>query len=223
MKEINIEELKDNTLNKINNVTSELLKGNAYYLWSPELSTKLPKEGDMSVQEINGVPYEIIHVRADNVQKKYLGDNADVAIQSRDIAYNDMINNPNYGLRAIGFKKPTLDVFMVRLHKQAEVTVSDEEVFSDTIEDLGELSIDAIFNNASQGDTIAKQAKEMLAGRNSQQIENVPITSDSLFVISNYLTRVVDKINDQLNHFETEDGRSFKVTDPEIINYISNF
>lgn len=217
-----IEELKDNTLNKINNITSELLKGNAYYLWSPELSTKLPNTGDMSVQEINGVPYEIIHVRADNVQKKYLGDNADVAIQSKDIAYNDMINNPNYGLRAIGFKKPTLDVFMVRLHKQAEVTVNDEEVFSDTIEDLGELSIEAIFNNASQGDTIAKQAKEMLAGRNSQQIENVPITSDSLFVISNYLTRVVDKINDQLNHFETEDGRSFKVTDPEIINYIRN-
>ena len=66
-----IDELKDNTINKINNVSSELLKGNVYYLWSPELSTKLPNTGDMSVQEINGVPYEIIHVRADNVQKKY--------------------------------------------------------------------------------------------------------------------------------------------------------
>ena len=176
----------------------------------------------MSVQEINGVPYEIMHVRADNVQKKYLGDNSNVAIQSRDIAYNDMINNPNYGLRAIGFKKPTLDVFMVRVHKQAEVVIEPEEMMSDTIEDLGSLSIDAIFTNASQGDTIAKEAQGLLQNRNYKKGRDIAITSDSFFVISNYLTRVVDKINDQLNHFKTEDGRTFKVTDPKLINYIRN-
>ena len=217
-----IDELKDNTINKINNVSNELLKGNVYYLWSPELSTKLPDVGDMSVQEINGVPYEIMHVRADNVQKKYLGDNSNVAIQSRDIAYNDMINNPNYGLRAIGFKKPTLDVFMVKVHKQAEVVIEPEEMMSDTIEDLGSLSVDAIFTNASQSDTIAKEAQGLLQTRNATQGRDIAITSDSFFVISNYLTRVVDKINDQLNHFKTEDGKHFKVTDPKLINYIRN-
>ena len=217
-----IDKLKDNTINKINNVSSELLKGNVYYLWSPELSTKLPDVGNMSVQEINGVPYEIMHVRADNIQKKYLGDNSNVAIQSRDIAYNDMINNPNYGLRAIGFKKPTLDVFMVKVHKQAEVVIEPEEMMSDTIEDLGSLSVDAIFTNASQSDTIAKEAQGLLQTRNATQGKDIPITSDSFFVISNYLTRVVDKINDQLNHFKTEDGKHFKVTDPKLINYIRN-
>ena len=217
-----IDELKDNTINKINSVSSELLKGNVYYLWSPELSTKLPDVGDMSVQEINGIPYEIMHVRADNVQKKYLGDNSNVAIQSRDIAYNDMINNPNYGLRAIGFKKPTLDVFMVRIHKQAEVVIEPEEMMSDTIEDLGSLSVDAVFTNASQSDTIAKEAQGLLQNRNATQGRDIAITSDSFFVISNYLTRVVDKINDQLNHFKTEDGKHFKVTDPKLINYIRN-
>lgn len=220
--DFNINELKDNTVNKINNASSEILKGNAYYVWSPELSTKLPNAGDMSVQEINGVIYDIMHVTAYNVQKKYLGDNSSVTIQSRDVAYNDMINNPDYGLRAMGFKKPSLDVFMVKVHKQAEAIITPEELMSDTIEDLGSLSINAIFTNASQNDTIAEKAQELLQYRNSTQGEDIPITSDSLFVISNYLTRVVDKINDQLKNFETEDGRHFKVTDPEIINYIRN-
>ena len=220
--DFNINELKDNTVNKINNVSSEILKGNAYYVWSPELSTKLPSIGDMSVQEIDGIVYDIMHVKADNIQKKYLGDNSSVIIQSRDVAYNDMINNPNYGLRAMGFKKPSLDVFMVRVHKQAEAVITPEEMMSDTTEDLGSLSIDAIFTNASQGDTIAKEAQGLLQYRNSTQGKDIPVTSDSLFVISNYLTRVVDKINDQLKNFETEDGRHFKVTDPELINYIRN-
>ena len=220
--DFNINELKDNTVNKINNISSEILKGNAYYVWSPELSTKLPSIGDMSVQEIDGIVYDIMHVKADNVQKKYLGDNSSVIIQSRDVAYNDMINNPNYGLRAMGFKKPSLDVFMVRVHKQAEAVITPEEMMSDTTEDLGSLSIDAIFTNASQGDTIAKEAQGLLQYRNSTQGKDIPVTSDSLFVISNYLTRVVDKINDQLKNFETEDGRHFKVTDPELINYIRN-
>ena len=220
--DFNINELKDNTVNKINNASSEILKGNAYYVWSPELSTKLPSIGDMSVQEIDGVVYDIIHVNTNNVQKKYLGDNSSVTIQSRDIAYNDMINNPNYGLRAMGFKKPSLDVFIVRAHKQAEAVITPEELMSDTTEDLGSLSIDAIFTNASQGDTIAKEAQGLLQFRNSTQGRDIPVTSDSLFIISNYLTRVVDKINDQLKNFETEDGRHFKVTDPELINYIRN-
>lgn len=220
--DFNINELKDNTINKINNASSEILKGNAYYVWSPELSTKLPSIGDMSVQEIDGIVYDIIHVKADNVQKKYLGDNSSVIIQSRDVTYNDMINNPNYGLKAMGFKKPSLDVFMVRVHKQAEAVITPEEMMSDTTEDLGSLSIDAIFTNASQGDTIAKEAQGLLQYRNSTQGRDIPVTSDSLFVISNYLTRVVDKINDQLKNFETEDGKHFKVTDPELINYIRN-
>ena len=220
--DFNINELKDNTVTKINNASSEILKGNVYYLWSPELSTKLPGRGDMTVQEINGIIYDIIKVENLNVQKKYLGENSDITLQSKDIAYNDLINNPNYGLKAMGFKKPSKDVFMVRVHKQAEVVITPEELMSDTTEDLGSLSIDAIFTNASQGDTIAKEAQGLLQYRNSTQGRDIPVTSDSLFIISNYLTRVVDKINDQLKNFETEDGRHFKVTDPELINYIRN-
>ena len=220
--DFNINDLKDNTINKIEGVKSELLKGNVYYLWSRELGEKLPQKGDMSVQTIDGIEYDIIKVRADNVLKKYLGENKDITIQSKDIAYADMINNPSYGLRAMGFKKPDLDVFMVRVHKRAEVVVTPEELNSDTTEDLGALSIEAIFANASQGDTIAKEAQGLLQNRNASNTKDIPVTSDSLFVISNYLTRVVDKINDQLEHFTTEDGRTFKVTDPEIINYIRN-
>ena len=220
--DFNVNELKDNTVNKINNASSEILKGNVYYLWSPELSTKLPGRGDMTVQEVNGIIYDIIKVENLNVQKKYLGENSDITLQSKDIAYNDLINNPNYGLKAMGFKKPSRDVFMVRVHKQADAVITPEELMSDTTEDLGSLSIDAIFTNASQGDTIAKEAQGLLQFRNSTQGRDIPVTSDSLFVISNYLTRVVDKINDQLKNFETEDDRHFKVTDPELINYIRN-
>ena len=102
-------ELKDNTVSKINSVSSEILKGNVYYLWSPELAEKLPKPGDMTVQEIDGVVYDIMRAgtKIADVQKKYLGENKDVTIASRDVAYNDLINNPNYGLRAMGFKIPS--------------------------------------------------------------------------------------------------------------------
>ena len=215
-------DLKDNSVNKINSVSSEILKGNAYYLWSPELSTKLPSIGDMTTQEIDGVVYDIMHVKADNVQKKYLGENKDVTIASRDVAYNDLINNPNYGLRAMGFKKPSFDIFQVKAHKSVEVVITPEEIMSDTTEDLGELSVYAIFDNATQGDRIAEDARRMLSERGINKENPVGSTEDGLFIISNYLNRVVDRINDQLQHFQTEDGRVYKVTDPELIDYIRN-
>lgn len=222
-KNIDVNELKDNTVNKINSVASEILKGNVYYLWSNELATKLPKYGDMTTSTINGIEYDIIHVNALKTQAKYLGENSDVHIQSKDVAYNDLLNNKEYGLKAMGFKKPSTDVFMVKMHKKAEVIVTDEELNSDTLEDLGALSVEAVFANAKTGDKIAKTASDMLLGRNYNKKEDIPVnTADSLFVISNYLTRVVDKINDQLNHFETEDGTSYSVTDPKVIDYIRN-
>ena len=222
-KNIDVNELKDNTVNKINSVANEILKGNVYYLWSNELATKLPKYGDMTTSTINGIEYDIIHVNVLKTQAKYLGENNDVHIQSKDVAYNDLLNNKEYGLKAMGFKKPSTDVFMVKMHKRAEVIVTDEELNSDTLEDLGALSVEAVFANAKTGDKIAKTASDMLLGRNYNKKEDIPVnTADSLFVISNYLTRVVDKINDQLNHFETEDGTSYSVTDPKVINYIRN-
>ena len=222
-KNIDVNELKDNTVNKINSVASEILKGNVYYLWSNELATKLPKYGDMTVSTINGIEYDIIHVNVLKTQAKYLGENSDVHIQSKDVAYNDLLNNKEYGLKAMGFKKPSTDVFMVKMHKKAEAIVTDEELNSDTLEDLGALSVEAVFANAKTGDKIAKTASDMLLGRNYNKKEDIPVnTADSLFVISNYLTRVVDKINDQLNHFETEDGTSYSVTDPKVIDYIRN-
>lgn len=222
-KNIDVNELKDNTVNKINSVANEILKGNVYYLWSNELATKLPKYGDMTTSTINGIEYDIIHVYALKTQAKYLGENSDVSIQSKDIAYNDLLNNKEYGLKAMGFKKPSTDVFMVRMHKKAEAIITDEELNSDTLEDLGALSIEAVFANAKTGDKIAKTASDMLLGRNYNKKEDIPVnTADSLFVISNYLTRVVDKINDQLNHFETEDGITYSVTDPKVIDYIRN-
>ena len=222
-KNIDVNELKDNTVNKINSVASEILKGNVYYLWSNELATKLPKYGDMTTSTINGIEYDIIHVNVLKTQAKYLGENNDVHIQSKDVAYNDLLNNKEYGLKAMGFKKPSTDVFMVKMHKKAEVIVTDEELNSDTLEDLGALSVEAVFANAKTGDKIAKTASDMLLGRNYNKKEDIPVnTADSLFVISNYLTRVVDKINDQLNHFETEDGTSYSVTDPKVIDYIRN-
>ena len=222
-KNIDVNELKDNTVNKINSVATEILKGNVYYLWSNELATKLPKYGDMTTSTINGIEYDIIHVDALKTQAKYLGENSDVNIQSKDIAYNDLLNNKEYGLKAMGFKKPSTDIFMVKMHKKAEAIVTDEELNSDTLEDLGALSIEAVFANAKTGDKIAKTASDMLLGRNYNKKEDIPVnTADSLFVISNYLTRVVDKINDQLNHFETEDGITYSVTDPKVIDYIRN-
>ena len=222
-KNVDVNELKDNTVNKINSVASEILKGNVYYLWSNELATKLPKYGDMTTSTINGIEYDIIHVNALKTQAKYLGENSDVHIQSKDVAYNDLLNNKEYGLKAMGFKKPSTDVFMVKMHKKAEAIVTDEELNSDTLEDLGALSVEAVFANAKTGDKIAKTASDMLLGRNYNKKEDIPVnTADSLFVISNYLTRVVDKINDQLNHFETEDGISYSVTDPKVIDYIRN-
>lgn len=222
-KNIDVNELKDNTVNKINSVANEILKGNVYYLWSNELATKLPKYGDMTTSTINGIEYDIIHVNVLKTQAKYLGENSDVHIQSKDVAYNDLLNNKEYGLKAMGFKKPSTDIFMVKMHKRAEVIITDEELNSDTLEDLGALSVEAVFANAKTGDKIAKTASDMLLGRNYNKKEDIPVnTADSLFVISNYLTRVVDKINDQLNHFETEDGKSYSVTDPEVINYIRN-
>ena len=220
--DFDINELKDNTVKKINGVSNELAKGAGYYLWSPELSTKLPAIGDMTVQEIDGITYDIMHAKAINVQKKYLGDNKDVTISSKDAAYYDMINNPDYGLRAMGFKKPSLDVFFVKMHKAVEVVIPSEELFSDTTEDLGSLSVEAIFNNAAQGDRIAEDAKRMLSARNIDKEQGDAMTEDGLFIISNYLNRVVDKVNDQLQHFETEDGRQFAVTSPELIDYLRN-
>ena len=217
-----INNLTDNTATKINNVSSELLKGNVYYLRSDQLSEYLPKVGDMTTVEINGIEYDIMHVNAFDLQEKYLGENKYVTIQPRDIAYNDLINNPKYGLRALGFNKPSVDVFQIKTHKRQEVVVTSDEVKSDTTEELGSLSIEAIFANASQGDTIAKEAQGLLQNRNSTQGKDIPVTSDSLFVISNYLTRVVDKINDQLKHFVTEDGKAFPVTDQRVIDYIRN-
>lgn len=222
-KNIDVNELKDNTVNKINSVANEILKGNVYYLWSNELATKLPKYGDMTTSTINGIEYDIIHVNVLKTQAKYLGENSDVHIQSKDVAYNDLLNNKEYGLKAMGFKKPSTDVFMVKMHKKAEAIVTDEELNSDTLEDLGALSVEAVFANAKTGDKIAKTASDMLLGRNYNKKEDILVnTADSLFVISNYLTRVVDKINDQLNHFETEDGTSYSVTDPKVIDYIRN-
>ncbi len=222
-KNIDVNELKDNTVNKINSVANEILKGNVYYLWSNELATKLPKYGDMTISTINGIEYDIIHVNVLKTQAKYLGENSDVHIQSKDVAYNDLLNNKEYGLKAMGFKKPSTDVFMVKMHKKAEAIVTNEELNSDTLEDLGALSVEAVFANAKTGDKIAKTASDMLLGRNYNKKEDIPVnTADSLFVISNYLTRVVDKINDQLNHFETEDGTSYSVTDPKVIDYIRN-
>ena len=222
-KNIDVNELKDNTVNKINSVANEILKGNVYYLWSNELATKLPKYGDMTTSTINGIEYDIIHVNVLKTQAKYLGENSDVHIQSKDVAYNDLLNNKEYGLKAMGFKKPSTDVFIVKMHKKAEAIVTDEELNSDTLEDLGALSVEAVFANAKTGDKIAKTASDMLLGRNYNKKEDIPVnTADSLFVISNYLTRVVDKINDQLNHFETEDGTSYSVTDPKVIDYIRN-
>ena len=217
-----ISELTDNTVNKIKFTESELMKGYGYYLWSPQLSEKLPNIGDMSVQTVNGVTYDIIHVKAFDVQKKYLGENADININSKDIAYNDLINNPKYGLRAMGFKKPSSDVFFVRLHKIAEAEIAQETLHSSTTEELGALSVEAILNNANQGDKIAGDAARMIRERNDYVDEHFANTSNSFFVISNYLTRVVDRINDQLKNFETEDGKHFKVTDPELIDYIRN-
>lgn len=222
-KNIDVNELKDNTVNKINSVVNEILKGNVYYLWSNELATKLPKYGDMTTSTINGIEYDIIHVNTLKTQAKYLGENSYVHIQSKDVAYNDLLNNKEYGLKAMGFKKPSTDVFMVKMHKKVEAIVTDEELNSDTLEDLGALSVEAVFANAKTGDKIAKTASDMLLGRNYNKKEDIPVnTADSLFVISNYLTRVVDKINDQLNHFETEDGTSYSVTDSKVIDYIRN-
>lgn len=217
-------ELKDNTVSKINSVSFEILKGNVYYLWSPELAEKLPKPGDMTVQEIDGVVYDITRAgtKIADVQKKYLGENKDVTIASRDVAYNDLINNPNYGLRAMGFKKPSLDIFQVKAHKSVEIVITPEEIMSDTTEDLGELSVYAIFDNAAQGDRIAEDARRMLSERGINKENPVGSTEDGLFIISNYLNRVVDRINDQLQHFQTEDGRVYKVTDLELIDYIRN-
>ena len=222
-KNIDVNELKDNTVNKINSVANEILKGNVYYLWSNELATKLPKYGDMTISTINGIEYDIIHVNVLKTQAKYLGENSDVRIQSKDVAYNDLLNNKEYGLKAMGFKKPSTDIFMVKMHKKAEAIVTDEELNSDTLEDLGALSVEAVFANAKTGDKIAKTASDMLLGRNYNKKEDIPVNiADSLFIISNYLTRVVDKINDQLNHFETEDGTSYSVTDSKVIDYIRN-
>lgn len=220
---ITADELKDKTKSKIQKVSSELLKGNAYFLYSPEISAKyLPNIGDVGYTEIDGIVYDVTHVSVVNVQEKYLGDNKDVIISSRDVAYYDMINNPNYGLRAMGFKKPSLDVFQVKAHKSVEVVITLEEMMSDTTEDLGSLSIEAIFNNAKQGDRIAEDARRMLSARNIDTETGDAMTEDGLFIISNYLNRVVDKVNDQLQHFETEDGRSFAVTSPELIDYLRN-
>ena len=178
----------------------------------------------MTVQEIDGVVYDIMRAgtKIADVQKKYLGENKDVTIASRDVAYNDLINNPNYGLRAMGFKKPSLDIFQVKAHKSVEVVITPEELMSDTTEDLGELSVYAIFDNAAQGDRIAEDARRMLSERGINKENPVGSTEDGLFIISNYLNRVVDRINDQLQHFQTEDGRTYKVTDPELIDYIRN-
>ena len=220
--DFDITELKDNTVNKIKSVADELAKDNVYFLWSPELSTKLENFREMTVQEIDGVVYDIIKTPNTKVQKKYLGENSNVAIQTRDIAYNDLINNPKYGLRAMGFKKPSMDVYMVKRHKRVEVEVSSEELNSDTVESLGALSIEAILNNSKQGDKVAKEAATMLNSRNIDSAFATPNTEDGLFIISNYLTRVVDKINDQLKHFTMDDGQQYPVNDPKVINYIRN-
>ena len=68
--------------------------------------------------------------------------------------------NKEYGLKAMGFKKPSTDVFMVKMHKKAEAIVTDEELNSDTLEDLGALSVEAVFANAKTGDKIAKLRKQ---------------------------------------------------------------
>lgn len=220
--DFDINSLKDSTVRKINSVANELAKGNGYYLWSGELGKYLPKYGDTIVKEIDGIEYEITHVKALKVQKKYLGENKDVTIDSRDIAYADMLNNPVYGLKAMGFKVPSTEVFFVKVHTRAEAPITYDEMLSDTTEDLGSLSVESIYNNAEQGDRIAEDARRMLLDRNITKETVVGNTENSLFVISNYLIRVVDKINDQLKNFETEDGRHYKVTDPELINYLRN-
>ena len=218
----NIETLTDNTATKIRNVAHEIAKGNVYYLRSTQLTEYLPKNGDSVTVTIDGIEYDIKHVQQFKTQEKYLGENKDVTIQSKDVAFNDLINNPSYGLRALGFNQPSVDIYSVKLHKRQQVEVTPEEVYSDTTEDLGNLSMEAIFANAEQGDKLAEQARSMLFKTVNSNTKDIPTTADSLFIISNYLTRVVDKINDQLKNFTTEDGRHFNVTDPELINYIRN-
>ena len=215
---LNIEELTDKTADKIRSVANEIAKGNVYYLMSKQLDEYLHNFGDSRTVTIDGIEYDIKHVKQFNIQEKYLGDNKNVTIESRDVAFNDLINNPEYGLRALGYKKPSVDVYSVKLHKKAQPV----EVFSDTVEELGDMSVEAIFANAGQGDKLADQAKQQLFGVATAATKDIPTNSESLFIISNYLTRVVDKINDQLKHFTTEDGRELPVTSPELIDYIRN-
>lgn len=215
---LNIEELTDKTADKIRSVANEIAKGNVYYLMSKQLDEYLHNFGDSKTVVIDGIEYDIKHVKQFNVQEKYLGDNKNVTIESRDVSFNDLINNPEYGLRALGYKKPSVDVYSVKLHKKAQPV----EVFSDTVEELGDMSVEAIFANAGQGDKLADQAKQQLFGVATAATRDIPTNAESLFIISNYLTRVVDKINDQLKHFTTEDGREFPVTSPEVIDYIRN-
>ena len=215
---LNIEDLTDKTADKIRSVANEIAKGNVYYLMSKQLDEYLHNFGDSKTVVIDGIEYDIKHVKQFNVQEKYLGDNKNVTIESRDVSFNDLINNPEYGLRALGYKKPSVDVYSVKLHKKAQPV----EVFSDTVEELGDMSVEAIFANAGQGDKLADQAKQQLFGVATAATKDIPTNSESLFIISNYLTRVVDKINDQLKHFTTEDGRELPVTSPELIDYIRN-
>lgn len=215
---LNIEELTDKTADKIRSVANEIAKGNVYYLMSKQLDEYLHNFGDSRTVTVDGIEYDIKHVKQFNVQEKYLGDNKNVTIESRDVAFNDLINNSEYGLRALGYKKPSVDVYSVKLHKKAQPV----EVFSDTVEELGDMSVEAIFANAGQGDKLADQAKQQLFGVATAATKDIPTNSESLFIISNYLTRVVDKINDQLKHFTTEDGRELPVTSPELIDYIRN-
>lgn len=215
---LNIEELTDKTADKIRSVANEIAKGSVYYLMSKQLDEYLHNFGDSKTVVIDGIEYDIKHVKQFNVQEKYLGDNKTVTIESRDVSFNDLINNSEYGLRALGYKKPSVDVYSVKLHKKAQPV----EVFSDTVEELGDMSVEAIFANAGQGDKLADQAKQQLFGVATAATKDIPTNAESLFIISNYLTRVVDKINDQLKHFTTEDGREFPVTSPELIDYIRN-
>lgn len=215
---LNIEELTDKTADKIRSVANEIAKGSVYYLMSKQLDEYLHNFGDSKTVVIDGIEYDIKHVKQFNVQEKYLGDNKNVTIESRDVSFNDLINNPEYGLRALGYKKPSVDVYSVKLHKKAQPV----EVFSDTVEELGAMSVEAIFANAEQGDKLAEQARQQLFGVATAATRDIPTNAESFFVISNYLTRVVDKINDQLKHFTTEDGKEFPVTSPELIDYIRN-
>lgn len=215
---LNIEELTDKTADKIRSVANEIAKGNVYYLMSKQLDEYLHNFGDSRTVTIDGIEYDIKHVKQFNVQEKYLGNNKNVTIESRDVSFNDLINNSEYGLRALGYKKPSVDVYSVKLHKKAQPV----EVFSDTVEELGDMSVEAIFANSGQGDKLAEEAKKQLFEVASAATRDIPTNASSLFIISNYLTRVVDKINDQLKHFTTEDGRELPVTSPELIDYIRN-